>query len=194
MSDPSHKDKRHGAMYESREIYANNVDWNATEQDIEDLFSKYGKVEKVRIPKNLSGKSKGTAFIIFSNKVTHLSFVFGSWTLTVIRTTLNRPSTSITQNSNPVSSPSPSQPPTPPNVKPKPSSTLAHRPLPPRHRMTVRTASLPPLPPTPPPPQCPPPHNPSQQQPRNLPAKKSPPAPSPSSTFPTPSTTPASAP
>ena len=69
MSDPSLKDKRHGAMYEGREVYASNVDWSATEEDLKEVFSKYGKVEKVRIPKNLSGKSKGMAFIVFSSKV-----------------------------------------------------------------------------------------------------------------------------
>ena len=69
MSDPNLKDKRHGAMYEGREVYASNVDWGATDEDLKEVFSKYGSVERVRIPKNLSGKSKGMAFVIFSSKV-----------------------------------------------------------------------------------------------------------------------------
>ena len=69
MSDPVHKQNRHGALYEGREVYVSNLDWSATEREVEDLFSKYGKVERVRIPRNLQGKSKGTAFIVFENKV-----------------------------------------------------------------------------------------------------------------------------
>ena len=75
MSDPGHKDKRHGAMYEGREVYASNVDWIASEEEVKDIFSKYGKVEKVRIPKNLSGKSKGMTFVVFSSKV-HPIYIF----------------------------------------------------------------------------------------------------------------------
>ena len=58
-------------MHEGRELYVANVDWSATEDEIKEMFSKYGTVEKVRIPRNLEGKSKGTAFVVFSNKVSH---------------------------------------------------------------------------------------------------------------------------
>ena len=69
ISDPEHKQNRSGAMYEGREIYVSNLDWSATEAEVIEIFSKYGGVERVRIPKNIAGKSKGIAFVIFSSKV-----------------------------------------------------------------------------------------------------------------------------
>ena len=69
ISDPSVKKGRSGALYDGREVYVANVDWSATEQEITKVFSKYGTVEKVRIPKNLAGMSKGMAFVVFSKPV-----------------------------------------------------------------------------------------------------------------------------
>lgn len=73
-SDPGHKQNRSGPLYEGREIYVSNVDWTATEEEIGGIFKKYGTVERVRIPRNVAGKSKGIAFVVFASKVnTHLS-------------------------------------------------------------------------------------------------------------------------
>lgn len=69
ISDPGKKQERVGPLYEGRELHVTNIDWAATEDDIRQVFSKYGKVEKVRIPKNPVGKSKGFGFVVFSNKV-----------------------------------------------------------------------------------------------------------------------------
>ena len=69
ISDPSVKKGRSGALYDGREVYVANVDWSATEEEIRQVFSKYGTVEKVRIPRNLAGKSKATAFVVFSKRV-----------------------------------------------------------------------------------------------------------------------------
>ena len=69
ISDPNRKQERSGALYEEREIYVSNVDWNATEDDLRQIFSKYGGVERVHLPRNLAGKSKGYAFIAFTSKV-----------------------------------------------------------------------------------------------------------------------------
>ncbi|MCJ1247686.1 Splicing factor [Trapelia coarctata] len=68
ISDPGHKKARTGAVYEGREIHVSNVDWSATEDELSEVFSKYGTVERVRIPRDLGGKSKGFAFIVFSDK------------------------------------------------------------------------------------------------------------------------------
>ena len=69
MSDPGHKQGRQGAIYDGREVYTSNLDWSATESEVTNLFSKYGKVERVRLLKNIQGKSKGTAFVVFESKV-----------------------------------------------------------------------------------------------------------------------------
>ena len=68
ISDPGNKQNRSGAIHEGREVYVSNVDWLATEDEIRQIFSKYGKVERIRIPTNVAGKSKGIAFIVFSNQ------------------------------------------------------------------------------------------------------------------------------
>lgn len=68
MSDPGHRQDREGPVYEGREVYVSNVDWSATEEDLGSIFKIYGKVERVRIPRNVANKSKGIAFIVFSAK------------------------------------------------------------------------------------------------------------------------------
>ncbi|MCJ1319728.1 Splicing factor [Xylographa vitiligo] len=68
VSDPGHKKVRSGPMYEGREVHVMNVDWSVTEEELSKVFSKYGTVEKVRIPRNMAGKSKGFAFLVFSNQ------------------------------------------------------------------------------------------------------------------------------
>ena len=68
ISDPGARQGRTGAMHEGREIYVSNVDWSAAEEDVKSLFSKYGSVEHVRMPRTLNGKSKGQAFVAFAEK------------------------------------------------------------------------------------------------------------------------------
>ena len=69
LSDPTHKQERHGALYEGREVYLANLAWTATKADVKKAFSKYGKVENVRIPTKVNGSSKGIGFVAFSTKV-----------------------------------------------------------------------------------------------------------------------------
>ena len=68
ISDPAHKQDRHGAMYEGREIYLANLDWGASDKDVKQAFSKYGKIESVRVPKKINGQSRGMAFVVFRDK------------------------------------------------------------------------------------------------------------------------------
>jgi RNA recognition motif-containing protein len=65
ISDPNRKEIRHGALYEGREVYVRNISWKASEDDVKRLFQEYGTIEKVRIPVNDYGKSKGVAFVAF---------------------------------------------------------------------------------------------------------------------------------
>ncbi|TVY66969.1 putative RNA-binding protein [Fusarium oxysporum f. sp. cubense] len=67
-SDPSHKKAREGALAEGREIHISNLDRTATEADLKEVFSKYGNVTRVNLPRNLVGKTKGFAFIDFATK------------------------------------------------------------------------------------------------------------------------------
>ncbi|KAF2675158.1 hypothetical protein BT63DRAFT_366617 [Microthyrium microscopicum] len=68
VSDPTRKENRHGAIEEGREVVVHNLNWKASEEDVKALFSDTGTVEKVRIPRNMTGQSKGTAFITYSTK------------------------------------------------------------------------------------------------------------------------------
>ncbi|KAL4788622.1 hypothetical protein BJX76DRAFT_1675 [Aspergillus varians] len=68
ISDPSRKQDRHGPMYEGREIHVSNVDWKASEEDLKELFSRFGTVELARIPRKVDGGSKGFGYVIFSSK------------------------------------------------------------------------------------------------------------------------------
>ena len=68
ISNPLNKQGRSGAIEEGREVYVRDLDWSASEDDVGALFSKFGNVESVRIPRNLEGKSKGFAFVVFSTQ------------------------------------------------------------------------------------------------------------------------------
>lgn len=76
VSDPGKKQERVGPLYEGRELHLGNIDWAATEDEISQVFSNYGKVEKVRVPKDVTGKSKGFGFVVFSNHVCYQSRCF----------------------------------------------------------------------------------------------------------------------
>jgi squamous cell carcinoma antigen recognized by T-cells 3 len=69
ISDPSHKQDRSGAAQEGREIHIVNIHWKASEEDLKQLFEKFGKIKRVRIPTTLAGRSKGFAFVVFASKV-----------------------------------------------------------------------------------------------------------------------------
>ena len=47
-----------------KKIYVANISFNATEQDIRDLFSEYGEIESVKMIKDkYTGQSRGFAFV-----------------------------------------------------------------------------------------------------------------------------------
>ena len=47
-----------------KKIYVANISFNATEQDIKDLFSEYGEIESVKmITDKYTGQSRGFAFV-----------------------------------------------------------------------------------------------------------------------------------
>ncbi|KMU74488.1 hypothetical protein CISG_04559 [Coccidioides immitis RMSCC 3703] len=66
ISDPSKRQARSGAFEEGREIHISNLDWKATEDDLIELFTAFGKVEVARIPTKADGGSKGFGFVAFS--------------------------------------------------------------------------------------------------------------------------------
>ena len=67
-SDPSRKKDREGALAEGREIHVTSLDTSLTEEEVKEVFSKYGRVESVRMMKNKSGDNTGAAFVVFGKK------------------------------------------------------------------------------------------------------------------------------
>ncbi|KAF7505670.1 hypothetical protein GJ744_000519 [Endocarpon pusillum] len=68
ISNPAAKQERTGPMEEGREVFCKNLHWSASEEDVKILFSRYGNVESVRIPRNVMGKSKGFCYVVFSSE------------------------------------------------------------------------------------------------------------------------------
>ncbi|KAJ6782659.1 hypothetical protein PWT90_00212 [Aphanocladium album] len=68
FSDPGQKKDREGAVAEGREVHVANLDSAVVESDVRDIFSKYGKVTRVNIPRGFSGKSRGFCFLDFETK------------------------------------------------------------------------------------------------------------------------------
>ena len=76
-SDPGRKKNREGAMAEAREVHVSNLDRSLTEEDIRDVFGKFGTVMRVNIPLNMAGKSRGFAFLDFETAEQAASAVEG---------------------------------------------------------------------------------------------------------------------
>lgn len=69
IADPSAKANRTGALAEGREVRVANVDFKTSEQEIRELLQQHGAIEDIRLLKNVNGKFKGTAFVVFSSAV-----------------------------------------------------------------------------------------------------------------------------
>ena len=68
FSDPGHRQVRQGAQAEDRELHVMNLPRAASEDDVEGLFEKAGKVVSVRLTRNMGGVSTGTAFVVMETK------------------------------------------------------------------------------------------------------------------------------
>jgi len=52
----------------AKKLFVGSIDWNATQEDLENLFSQYGEIEEaVIIMDKFSGRSKGFGFVTFVN-------------------------------------------------------------------------------------------------------------------------------
>ena len=67
-SDPPGKKAREGATAEGRELHISSIDTSLGEDDLKEIFGKYGRIEKVNLLKTISGESKGAAFVSFEKK------------------------------------------------------------------------------------------------------------------------------
>lgn len=49
-------------------IHIGSLKWEATDNDLRDLFSEFGEIKSVRIPQNDRGQSRGYGFVEFATK------------------------------------------------------------------------------------------------------------------------------
>ncbi|KAK0644653.1 splicing factor-like protein [Cercophora newfieldiana] len=68
ISDPGMKRRREGAQAESRELHVSYVPRHTTDDDLRQLFAKAGTVISVRVPRDMAGRTKGSAFIVMETK------------------------------------------------------------------------------------------------------------------------------
>lgn len=51
----------------SKKLFIGNLDWNTSEQELNDAFAAIGAVEEAIIIKDHSGRSKGFGFVTYTN-------------------------------------------------------------------------------------------------------------------------------
>ncbi|KAL7946618.1 hypothetical protein V8C42DRAFT_321217 [Trichoderma barbatum] len=67
-SDPNRKKSREGAVAEGREVHVSGLSPSTTEEQIREVFSKYGIISRINVPRNINGKGRGFAFVDFATK------------------------------------------------------------------------------------------------------------------------------
>lgn len=55
-------------MCRSRRLFVHHIDWNTTDQTLENSFSEYGEIESCTIKRKPDGSSKGYAFIVYKTE------------------------------------------------------------------------------------------------------------------------------
>lgn len=68
ISNPNVKKKRDGATAEGREVYVWKLNYRIRKAEIQEAFSKFGKIERVNIPTMKTGNNKGFGFIVYESK------------------------------------------------------------------------------------------------------------------------------
>jgi RNA recognition motif-containing protein len=68
VSDPKAKKKRTGAITEGREVYVWHINFKTKEREINEAFSRFGTIERVKMPLAGSGNNKGYCFVNYKTK------------------------------------------------------------------------------------------------------------------------------
>ncbi len=55
------------SFFMAKKLFVGNLSWHATVEDLTELFSPFGEIEDVFIPKNERGQSKGFGFVTFTD-------------------------------------------------------------------------------------------------------------------------------
>ncbi|KAH9859825.1 hypothetical protein IAQ61_011607 [Plenodomus lingam] len=69
ISNPTAKKQRDGATSEGREVYIWHLNFKVKERDVEEAFSKFGKIERIKVPiVKSSGNNKGYCYVVYESK------------------------------------------------------------------------------------------------------------------------------
>ena len=52
---------------ETKKLYVKNLDWNITQEQVEDYFSQFGVIESIILPLDKFKRRRGFAFVAFTN-------------------------------------------------------------------------------------------------------------------------------
>ena len=52
----------------AKKLFVGNISWNASKEDLENIFGEYGELAEVILIKDENGRSKGFGFITFVNE------------------------------------------------------------------------------------------------------------------------------
>jgi RNA recognition motif-containing protein len=68
ISDPKAKKKRTGAITDGREVYVWHIAFRVKEREIKETFSRFGSIERIKMPLAGSGNNKGYCFVNYKTK------------------------------------------------------------------------------------------------------------------------------
>ncbi|KAF1919133.1 hypothetical protein BDU57DRAFT_512038 [Ampelomyces quisqualis] len=68
ISDPKAKKKRVGAINEGREVYIWHLNFKVKEREINDAFSRFGTIERIKMPLKGQGNNRGYCFVNYKTK------------------------------------------------------------------------------------------------------------------------------
>lgn len=68
ISNPQAKKQRDSATVEGREVYIWNLNFKVKQREIQDAFSKFGKIERTKLPMIKNGNNRGFGYVIFATK------------------------------------------------------------------------------------------------------------------------------
>ncbi|KAF2114385.1 hypothetical protein BDV96DRAFT_494415 [Lophiotrema nucula] len=68
ISDPNAKQKRQGATAEGREVYLWRLAFTIKRKELQEIFSKFGKIQHIKLPTIPNGRNKGFGYITYERK------------------------------------------------------------------------------------------------------------------------------
>ncbi|KAL6709268.1 Splicing factor [Coniothyrium glycines] len=68
ISNPEAKKVRDGATVEGREVYVWNLNFKIKQKELKETFSKFGKIDRIKLPTIKTGNNKGFGYIVYDTK------------------------------------------------------------------------------------------------------------------------------